>query len=100
MRWASYSRIAIVETFCEYLDEMLSEPAERDLRDAQDPDIELWNRMKTTNAFTRKDCKVVLGRFSGVVRRMKEALQCWGQTKLVMLNVTQPPRPPSTAPTR
>ena len=76
-----------VPCFMEFVEEMLDEPAGRDLRGHPDAFQQLWARLKTNHPYRRKGAKCQMGRFMNVVRKLTEHLRHFAPRKFCMLFV-------------
>lgn len=73
--------------FQAFLPDMLAEAAGNDLRQHPDPAGAMWRRLAEENPFSRKGCKVVLGRFMDVLRKSKAELAHFHQRRFMYLYV-------------
>ena len=64
----------------------LAEPAGAEFLDAERPEEALWNHLKEDNALSTKNTKLVLGRFLGVVRKLRDELKHFGQRRFLYLH--------------
>ena len=75
------------ELFREFAPQMLREAAGSDLASGEDPEAELWTQLQDSNPFSTKGTKLVLGRYLGVVRKLREELAHFAQRKFFYLYV-------------